>query len=339
MIKVGLLGYTNAAIQYHLPCYRNLDGVNVAYVADSNESRLQNARKSIKCDDYLQSYQEIFEKKDVDLIDISLRSSLNPQLCLEAAKNGKNFIVEPPFAINTLQGKEIQNVVDKNRVHACIAQSYRFKPSVYPIVTKHEIGEIGRIFAVSVAAFELSPRLNKPLELIKMYSEAADALTFFGGAVNSVHAKTPTFFNDPEHLLEPEIRALITFENSCTGFFNWSGYAPCESFNVDVYGTGGVYKMDIMGSSSETVNWWLNPGPRLKSIKRISFDFKNLFKRYGVLADSGYPLLFSRFLQSIEKDAESPVSLKEGLKSVALIESIKHSIKEDADISASGFDI
>jgi len=333
MIKVGVVGYQRSAIQYHIPCIQGLEKAIVSYIVDPSKKRLQQARADVKCKGYLTDYHELLDKKDVDLISISTHSTLNPQMCLEVAKSGKDFIVESPFAFTVDEAKEIRDAAKKHGAKACLAQSYRFTPAIYPIVKKHQLGELGRIFSVHVVAFEASPRLNPRIDPFVVHTAAADALSLFGGLASKVYAKTLSFFNDRDGCLEPEIRALIEFENLCTGYLDWSGYAPVTNFTIDVYGTGALVKLDLKTSTTEVLNWWWNPGHRLRAFKKIISGLKDFFKRYRHLYQSGYLLMWEEFLNSIEDDSPSPVPLDDGVRFVALIEAIKKSITNQFDVS------
>jgi UDP-N-acetyl-2-amino-2-deoxyglucuronate dehydrogenase len=333
MIKVGIIGYRKIASQTHFPCYRKLQNAKVTHIADSSENRLNKAKKNERCEGYFQDYRELLETKDIDVVDICTQSTLTPQLCIETAKSGKSFLVEPPFAFTVQAAKEIRNAVEKIGVKACIAQPYRFKPAIYPITLKHQLGEFGRIFSISVTAFELSPRLNPKIDPIFRLPEAIDALTFFGGKVKKVFAKALTLFNDPEGLLEPEIRALIEFENNCAGFLIWSGYAPAKDFTIHVYGTGFAVRMNVLASSNEVLNWWWEPGPRLTAIKDTFANVRTFFKKNPHIVESGYLQMISKFLDSVENDTESPVPFDDGVKLIALIEGLKKSVSEGVEVN------
>jgi predicted dehydrogenase len=335
MINVGIIGYREAAIRYHIPSFRLLKNAAVPYIADSNKKKLENARTNMKCRGYFEDYNELLDKKDVDLVDICTKSASNAEVCIDAANIGKNILVESPFACSVLEAKKIKNVMEKTGVKICIVQNFRFMSTIYPVIRMLEHGELGRILSIHEVISEVVPRLNPKIDPIVLYPESIDLLTLFGGNPKRVLAKTMTFLDDPEQSLEPEIKAFIEFENGCVGFLDWSSYSASYNMMIDVYGTGTGVKIDILKNSYETLNWWWRPSARVMALKDLFSNIKKVLKRpfSEVLLDSGYLILISEFLKSIENDTPAPVSIDDGIKFITLIDGIKKSFTNNIEVS------
>lgn len=93
------------------------------------------------------SYQEVYEDKNVDCVYIGTPHSFHKQNCLDAIKAGKNVLCEKPFAMNTKQAEEVFAAAKAKGVFVMEAMWLRFKTPMRALQKfLHEDKRLGTIY-------------------------------------------------------------------------------------------------------------------------------------------------------------------------------------------------
>lgn len=94
------------------------------------------------------NWEEVINRPDIDIVDISTPGDLHAPMAIAAAKAGKHIICEKPLANTLKEAKAMQAAVEKAGVKNMCGFTYRFNPAVQTIKGMIVRGELGRIFHV-----------------------------------------------------------------------------------------------------------------------------------------------------------------------------------------------
>jgi predicted dehydrogenase len=350
MINVGLIGCGGIA-NLHMKVFKNLN-VNIVGVCDLNLGRAKDLARRFKVTKTFSDYNDLFEIKDLDLVDVCTPISTHARVVCDAAKAVPAVLVEKPMALSVAQCDEMIKTVEKYRSKLCISHQQIFLPSVEKAKALVNYGKFNLVSFLT--------KQKESFEVLKAYRLAADWMVApeQGGIIWEVCAHLAYL---QLHFL-PDIREV---------------YAVGGKFKYPVYDNFAVLlrtndqrfgEIDLSWTSKETdimyemcdSNWRrvqiyrnfdyflennalhapYNVGGVMRSFftdeKRVLQKWAkfglNYFKRNKLIPHSK---LISSYLESIEKDVPSPITPEDGRKTIQLLECIKNSIDEQRPVAVS----
>jgi len=127
MIKTGIIGAGNIAINFHVPELKKYpDKFQLVAFADIDKDKLQKVGELFQTKTY-QKAEDLLADKGIDLIIICTRPhSTHAYLAIESLKAGKNVIVEKPMCITSSEAKEMIKARDKSKKVLTTHQSRRW---------------------------------------------------------------------------------------------------------------------------------------------------------------------------------------------------------------------
>ncbi len=117
MLKVGLIGCGFMG-SMHAACYKNIEGVTLAAVADIRREKAEEIKTGTDAVIY-ETGMELIEKADVDVIDICLPTDLHASHALAAMDKVDYLFVEKPVALTEDEGKAM---LEKSEATGCCVQ-------------------------------------------------------------------------------------------------------------------------------------------------------------------------------------------------------------------------
>src|SRR3954465_1827780 len=91
-------------------------------------------------------WRKLLERKDIDAVDICVPNNLHHDIAIAAAKAGKMILCEKPLSMDTAQGQEMVDAVEKAGVANTVWYNYRRVPAVTLAKQLIDEGRLGRIF-------------------------------------------------------------------------------------------------------------------------------------------------------------------------------------------------
>ena len=154
MLKVGLIGcgFMGAT---HAKCYKCIDGVELAAVADLRREKAEDAASGTNAVIYSEG-MDLIENADVDIIDICLPTYLHAEYALKAMEKVKYLFVEKPVTLTLSEGKAL---LEKSKETGCqvqVGHVVRFKDEYEELKKYVESGIYGKVINASFR--RLSPR-------------------------------------------------------------------------------------------------------------------------------------------------------------------------------------
>ena len=91
-------------------------------------------------------WRQLLARNDIDAVDICVPNNLHREIAIAAAEAGKHILCEKPLAMNSTEGEEMCQAVEKAGVANIVWYNYRRVPAV--TLAKQVIGDgrLGRIF-------------------------------------------------------------------------------------------------------------------------------------------------------------------------------------------------
>ena len=114
MLKVGLIGCGFMGAM-HANCYKNIEGVKLAAVADIRRDKAEALATGTGATIYGDG-KELIEKADVDIIDICLPTYLHAQYALLAMDKVGYVFVEKPVSLTVDEGRAL---LEKSKATGC----------------------------------------------------------------------------------------------------------------------------------------------------------------------------------------------------------------------------
>ncbi|MFO0788591.1 MAG: Gfo/Idh/MocA family oxidoreductase [Pirellulales bacterium] len=224
-------------------------------------------------------WRKLVERKDIDAVDICVPNNLHHDIAIAAAKAGKMILCEKPLSMNTPEGQEMVDAVEKAGVANTVWYNYRRVPAVTLAKQLIDEGRLGRIFhyrANFLQDWTISADLPQGgAGLWRIDAKAAgsgvtgdllahciDTALWLNGPIKSVTAMTETFIKERKHTdsgkLEPvgiddACAFLSRFANGSLAIFESTRYAR---------GHKALYTFEINGADA-SIAWDLHDLHRL----------------------------------------------------------------------------
>jgi len=218
-------------------------------------------------------WKKLLERKDIDAVDICTPNNLHKEIAIAAAKAGKMILCEKPLAMDTAEGEEMCQAVEKAGVANIVWYNYRRIPAVTFAKQIIDSGKLGKIFhyrANFLQDWTISADLPQGgAGLWRLDAAAAgsgvtgdllahciDTALWLNGGVKNVTAMTETFIKERTHTatgkkqevkIDDACAFLCHFDNGSLGLFESTRYARGHKalYTFEINGEKGSLKWDL----------------------------------------------------------------------------------------------
>lgn len=224
-------------------------------------------------------WRKLVSRADIDLVDICTPNNLHCEIALEAARHGKMILCEKPLAMNSQEGQQMVEAVEKAGVPNMVWYNYRRVPAVTLAKQLIDEGRLGRIFhyrAVFLQDWTISADLPQGGTALwrldvsaagsgvtgDLLAHCIDTAMWLNGPITRVTAMTETFIKERKHTLTGKVEKvgiddacafLARFENGSLAVFESTRYAR---------GHKALYTFEINGEKA-SIAWDLHDLHRL----------------------------------------------------------------------------
>lgn len=152
-LNVALIGYQFMG-KAHSNAYRQVarffDDLEVEpvlkVICGRNEENVRKAAQKYGWEEYDTSWERVVERKDIDLVDVSVPGNMHAPIAIAAANAGKMVLCEKPLANTLAEARQMYEAVQKNGVPNALCHNYRFAPAVQLAKQLIDEGRIGKIY-------------------------------------------------------------------------------------------------------------------------------------------------------------------------------------------------
>jgi len=337
VLKVGVIGCGQIALQAHIPAFREL-GLQIVGVADENKRALAKV-KGVK--HKYTNYLDLL-KHDLDFVSICTPPYLHYEMCLNAIERGINVLVEKPLTLSVEEAIDLKIKAEKNNVKVCPVHNYKFIDIIERAKQLQDQGNLGNILSMHTIVHGTSPPgwetwrtdESKAGWMLLQWCHPLYLQLWFCGKPKSVYAIGKKFETYP---LIRDVKALINFESS-VGFLEMSEFCASPNFRIDLIGTGSTIILELPVKMRI-----IAPPIPVRAVEEILYSFGELFKllhRYIVLNNNpsrgflggSHLKLISKFVESLKSDEEVPVPIDEAIQTIKLANAIEKSIMERKEV-------
>jgi len=268
-------GYRKVNNFFDLPYHPVLKAVCARDAAKAKEFANRWGYESVETD-----WRKLIERKDIDAIDICVPNNLHKEISIAAAKAGKMVLCEKPLSMDTAEGEEMCQAVEKSGVPNMVWYNYRRVPAVTMAKKLIDEGRLGRIFhyrAVFLQDWTISTDLPQGGTALWRLDAAAagsgvtgdllahciDTAIWLNGKIDTVSAMTETFIKERTHTatgkkeqvkIDDACAFLARFQNGSLATFESTRYAR---------GHKALYTFEINGEKA-SIKWDLHDLHRLE---------------------------------------------------------------------------
>jgi predicted dehydrogenase len=271
--------HSNAYAQanHFFPCeYKPVLKALCARNADKAKSFAANwGYESIETD-----WRKLLERSDIDAVDICTPNNIHKEIAIAAAKAGKMILCEKPLAMNTAEGEEMCEAVEKAGVANMVWYNYRRVPAVTLAKQIIDSGKLGRIFhyranflqdwTINVdvpqggaATWRLDAEAAGSGVTGDLLAHCIDTAIWLNGSIKDVSAVTETFVKERMHAETGKMQS-VGIDDACS-FFCHFGNGSLGLFESTRYARGhkALYTLEINGEHA-SIAWDLHDLHRLK---------------------------------------------------------------------------
>jgi len=150
VVKYGIIGCGSAFAQNHLEPMKQIAGLHIAALADTDAGRLDELSKSLGVRDVYTDYREMLARAGIDAVLIALPPTLNRDAAAQAARAGRHILLEKPIATTLEAARDIIDTCAAHRVKLCIGHQRRYASTERRAKEILAAGRLGRLFRVKV---------------------------------------------------------------------------------------------------------------------------------------------------------------------------------------------
>jgi UDP-N-acetyl-2-amino-2-deoxyglucuronate dehydrogenase len=280
------------------------------------------------------SYEEFLACPGLDTVSICTPSGTHLDFGVQAAKAGKNVIVEKPVEVTVKRGRELIEICKKNGVKLAVIYQNRFTDEAADMKRQLDAGKIGTpvLASASVRWFRSQDyytdsgwrgtlALDGGGVLINQSIHTIDLLQWLAGDVESVSAFMGTFTHAGIEA-EDTVVACLKFRNGAIGVFEGStSVTPPQNRRIEVNGSKGTALLD--GDQFHLKLDDEQPKERNEEVEAAGAA-----SPLSGMSVINHQRQFEQILNSFADGDEPVVSGEESLKSLAIVEAIYKAANE-----------
>jgi len=350
-MNIGLIGCGRVA-HIHMNAYKAIKTVNVVAVSDTDINKAKAFAKPYKIAKTFSNYIDLFESKDLDLVDICTPTSTHEPIVRDAAKYGLNILMEKPMGLNS---EECERMIEESRKHGtklCVCHNQLFFPYV------QHLKSVADSEGFNLVSFRTSHREN--FEWLKAHGlaqpwnvspehkgilwEVGTHLAYlqlhFLKDINEVYAlgvkaKYPVW-DDFIVLLRTSSQKWGIMEISWVAQESEIVYEVIDSTGrrVQTYLPHGYIIERTQESHANVAGVARN---FLTDEKRLVTKWWKFAKDQVKKPQLGHLNLISSYVDALEKGANPPVTGEDGRNAIKLLECIEQSLKERNPVNFSSW--
>ena len=263
-VKWGILSTAQIALTELIPAIERAVNAEVTAIA-SRGPKVHPAAQELNIPRAYESYDELLDDPDVQVIYIPLPNDLHKEWAMKAASAGKHVLCEKPVV---LDAADLEEILEHFAAHNCLfmeAFMYQFHPQHQRVKELIEAGEIGEVKLFrSSHSFLFENRDGN----IRMNKEQGGGALWDVGCY-SLHAmqyhiranvKSVHFTGQLDEQTGVDVSAfgIIEFENNVTALIDCS-FDMIERNEIEIVGTKGTIKVkhafrpDVFGGDAKII--------------------------------------------------------------------------------------
>jgi len=341
-MNVGLVGCGRVS-EIHMSAFKNIPEANVVAVSDINIEKAKAFAQKYSVNKAFKGYLELLEMKNLDLVSICTPTSTHAEIACEAAKLGKNILLEKPMARSTTECDRIIHEASKHGVKLSISHNQLFLPPVMQAKAIVDSGEFDPSYfrasvresaeLIGAPSWTITPEQGGILWETGCHS--AYLQLHFLRNINEISAIGEKI----KHPVYDQFIALLRAPNEAIGVIEVSWLAKKVEITFELTSSDGK-QMKILD-----YNFFIKyPEKRPRRfLQGFYWDLKAVIKKWAkfelncinyrhVSRCLSQYILINKYVDSIKNDLDPPVKPEDGRNSIALLECIEQSLDKNQPV-------
>lgn len=239
-------------------------------ICGRNEEDVKHAADAFGWQEHSTSWQQVIERKDIDIIDICTPGDTHMEIAIAAADAKKTVFCEKPLANTLAESEKMLDAVKKNGVIHMICHNYRRAPAVTlakQLIDEGRIGDLYHYRGTYLQDWIVDPQFPRVWRLEKVKagsgalgdiaSHSIDLSRYLVGEITEVAGMMKTFITErplPEDKsrmapvdVDDAALSLCKFENGALGSIEASRFATGrKNYNrFEINGSLGSIAFDL----------------------------------------------------------------------------------------------
>jgi len=147
MLNIGVIGLGFIG-KVHIETIKRLGFVNVVAIADRDESIIKKISKKYQIPNIYNSYHNLLANKTIDVVHNCTPNYLHYEINKDILNSGKHIVSEKPLTLKYETGKELIDLVNRNKNYHLINFNYRQYPLIKELKSRITKSKAGKIYIV-----------------------------------------------------------------------------------------------------------------------------------------------------------------------------------------------
>ncbi|MCC5894369.1 MAG: Gfo/Idh/MocA family oxidoreductase [Alkalibacterium sp.] len=330
MLTIAYIGNGKSANRYHIPFSSQVETIKIKKILSREDNP---AWAKVQGVEYVKDIEDIWTDPEIDLVVLSTPPHTHYPLAKEALLNGKNALVEKPFAETSEQAKELFALAKEKGLFIQCYQNRRFDSDFLTVQKVIESGRLGDILEVEMHFDYFRPEVPQhtdhfdPMESF-LYTHACHTAD-----------QVLSYFGNPE-TIQYDVRQLMG-ENRMNDYFDLdffyknnlkvsvksSYFRLKERPSFIVYGTKGTFVKESKDRQEEHLKLFYMPtntdfGVDLpEHYGTLYYMDKEQYHEEKVISENGsYARFYEALADTLLNGAEKLVKDEETIRQIEILE-------------------
>ena len=161
MVRLGLVGCGNVTENRHLPALKQVSGIEVVAVADTDNGQLNKVADRFHIKKRFAGLSPILDDPDIDAVGIITPVQFHAEMAMEVMSAGKHLFLEKPLALRLDQADQLVEKAAQVNCMAMLGYNLRWHPFVRQareIIKSGSLGHIEMVLSVSTTGTRFNPK-------------------------------------------------------------------------------------------------------------------------------------------------------------------------------------
>jgi predicted dehydrogenase len=228
----------------HLRVLRDLPGVVLVAVADSDEAAAKSLGHSYGVPHYL-SARDLLASERLDAMTIAAPTTLHHSIALDALAAGCHLLIEKPLAATVKEAEDLVARAKAAGTILAVGHVERHNPAIRELRRRLKDGQAGRIYQVHTRRLGPFPERVRDVGVtLDLATHDVDVMRHLTGSeVTAVFAETR---REVHASREDMAVALLKFASGTLGLLEVSWLTPTKIRDVTVTGERGLFRAEYL---------------------------------------------------------------------------------------------
>ncbi len=327
VIGLGAMGANHARI------YADLEGVELAAVADTDDARIEAATRGRTVRGYT-DYRRMLDEEALGLVSVAVPTLSHFEVASDLIARRIPLLVEKPLAAASEDGRRLRDLAIELGVTLTVGHVERFNPAVIELKQQLNAGALGRVYQVHARRVGPFPqRVRDVGVVVDLAPHDIDVMRFLlGSDVVRVQAETEQRINTQHADM---LSGLLRFANGVVGVLDVNWLTPTKIRELSILGERGMFVVDYL--ARELTFFENDEHPRTAAPDWAARHLKGVGEgpRHVLKVEKREPLRveLEAFAACVRDGSPPPVSADDALASMAAAEALVRAAETGSAVS------